>query len=1036
MRQIRLLSISLALAASFASAQVIQTLAGGGPNNIPGTAAAFGCPFRAVAGLGGTYYFSDPCAQRVYFVSVTGAVTVVAGDGTSGFSGDGGPATAATLHNPYGVALDSAGNVYIADSNNNRIRRVAAGTGVITTVAGTNGGGYNGDGIPATNAYLNQPYGIAVDSAGNLFIADSGNQRIRMVSASTALISTVAGSGNTCSSLGDGGPATSANLCSPYGVTIDAVDDIYIADSGWGRVRRVAASTGIITTFAGGGSSLGDGGPAANASLGDPVDVSLDTSGDLYIADLGDQRIREVNASSGNISTVAGNGTAGFSGDGGPATSAELNSPYGVGVDHSGGIFIADHSNQRVRYVAAGTGYISTAAGGGSEGDGYQAVNAILGSPSGVATDSSGNVYIADQDDQRVRRVSASTGIITTVAGNGVYGFSGDGGTAANAMLYNPYGVAVDTSGNLYIADQANQRIRKVTASSGLITTVAGNGSASYAGDGGPATNASLNNPGDVAVDSAGNLYIADASNNRIRLVVASTGIIITVAGNGAPGYAGDGGAATNANLNNPQGVALDNLGNLLIADSYNQRIRRVNLSSGVITTVAGNGIPGFNSDGQPATTASLYYPSGVTSDSTGNIYIADASNARIRRIDATTGEITTVAGNGDYFFSGDGGPAVSANLANPTNLTISSSGNLYIADESNNRIRMVTFGSALALSPSTVTFANQTSGVTSSPQSVTLSNNGLTSILLSGISVSGTFAVAGTTCGASLGAGASCTIMVTFTPLAAVSESGFLTVTAYGVLYSATLQGQGTLAGGAGTITDVIAGSGLNGGGTTGSVTLSVDSTVARTNSANTFSGNQTINGTVTATAFSGNGSTLTNLNPAALSAGTAAINITGNAATATSASHAYLAQTAGELNGIPAANYARLNTANAFTGNQGITGNVAITGNLSTTGAVTIGGGTPIKRYLSMTFEITLPALAVGSCATLNEPVTAVGSDTNDTISLGVSNAFMSGTSGLLVFQAWESAMNTISIRVCNVSGATTSSITNSIRVDLFKH
>jgi hypothetical protein len=393
------------------------------------------------------------------------------------------------------------------------------------------------------------------------------------------------------------------------------------------------------------------------------------------------------------------------------------------------------------------------------------------------------------------------------------------------------------------------------------------------------------------------------------------------------------------------------------------------------------------------------------------------------------------VAGNGDFFFSGDGGPALYANLASPANLTISSAGNLYIADESNNRMRIVTFGSALALSPTTVTFANQTDGLTSSPLPVTLTNNSSTTIFLAGVSVSGTFAVSGTTCGASLGSGAYCTIMVTFTPLAAVSESGFLTVTANGVLYNATLQGQGTVPAGTGTITGVVAGSGLTGGGTGGSVTLSVDSTVARTNSTNTFSGNQTVNGTLTATSFSGNGSGLTNISPAAIGPGTAAINITGNAATSTSATSAYKAQTAGELAGVAAADYARLNITNTFTGNQGITGNVAVTGTLSTTGAVGIGGGTPIAEYLSMTFKITAPALAVGACAKVTETVSAVGSDTNDTIALGVSNSFLS-LAGVLYFQAWESAMNTITIRACNVSGATTASNSDYVRVDLFKH
>lgn len=602
---------------------VITTIAGVGVAGFSGdgglaAAAAVNLPYGVAADLVGNVYIADLGNQRVRRIAPDGTMSTVAGTGVKGSLGDGGLATNAQLMSPRNVAVDAAGNLYISEFEGHRVRRVTP-DGKISTIAGTGIAGFRGDGGLAVNAQIGFPAGLTVDRVGTVYLADSQNQRIRKI-VPGGMISTVVGGTQSEPLLtpvavaidnygniyvadtsgvvheatpagawiaaagtgapgfsGDGAAASKAQLTAARDLAFDLAGDLFIADGI--RIREINPQ-GIISTVAGDGflHSVGDSGPATKAILNQPVGVALDRFGNLYIADTGTQRVRMV-APSGVISTLAGTGVAGFNGDQIPAATAMLYSPMGLFADVYGDVYVADTYNHRIREVAA-AGRISTFAGTGTGGEGpadLLAGQTELRGPRNVCVGITGTIYIVDTSNHRVLSVLPG-GYAATFAGNGTAGLGGDGGPARTAELNQPGACTVDAAGDVFIADTLNHRIAKVDAS-GVITTVAGTGQAGTSADGVTAVAAALNSPAGVAVDGNGDIFIADTGNNLIRQVTPK-GAIYTIAGNATAGFSGDGGLALAAQIDAPAGMVMDGAGALYFADNGTNRVRRLSPQS------------------------------------------------------------------------------------------------------------------------------------------------------------------------------------------------------------------------------------------------------------------------------------------------------------------------------------------------------------------------------------------------------------------------------------------------------------------------
>ncbi len=605
------------------------------------------------------------------------AIGTVAGGG-----GNGGLATEASLYLPEGVAVDDDGAVYVSDTENCQVRRIDPG-GRAVGVLGHASCGFSmgGDADLGTWQHTNYPRGVAVGPDGLLYVADTINCRVRRIEAAGTVM-TIAGRGS-CRASGDGGPAVHAGL-SPWGLGWDEQGNLYIADVFNCRIRRLD-SEGTITTVAGNGDCgfSGDGGTATAASLFFPRDVAVGRDGAIFIADAENCRVRRIDPATGVIETVAGATVAGGEScdDGGDGEAAEAASlqPWALAAEPGGAVLVADRAHCRVRRFVPG-GIIETVAGTGRcgySGDGGDAIDAALRQPSDIALAPDGVLYVADTGNCRIRRIETS-GTITTIAGGGACAPGGDGGWAVSASAWHPMGLAMGEGGEWYFSELDTCRVRRVDAN-GIISTYAGNGLCGYAGDGGAAVDARLSDMlGGLALAEDGTLYIAEGYNCRVRSVT-TRGLIHTVAGNGRCEFSGDGGPAREAALNFVADVEPDGSGGLLIAEPFNCRVRRVDLATGIIDTVVGDGSCHFNGEGVPAGQAGVE-PWAVAAGPDGSIFLADSGNCRVRSVNAD-GLIATVAGGDECGIGGDGGPALQAQFLLPYDLALDQAGNLYVAD-------------------------------------------------------------------------------------------------------------------------------------------------------------------------------------------------------------------------------------------------------------------------------------------------------------------------------------------------------------------
>ncbi len=667
----RLLAMTVMLLVSIAAAARGQsnyepyffvTFAGNGPGSVDGigSAARFNTPSGATVDSAGNVYVADFRNSTIRKITSSGVVSTLAGLAGNSGSADG-TGSAARFNLPFGVAVDSAGNVYVADTENDTIRKITP-SGVVSTLAGLAGSSGSVDGAGSAARFFN-PEGVAVDGAGNVYVADTENDTIRKITPA-GVVSTLAGLAGSPGSVNATG--SSARFSFPASVAVDTSGRVYVADANNFTVRKITPA-GVVSTLAGWAGHPGSAdGRGQTARFTFPQGVAVDGAGNVYVADTNNDTIRKINPG-GAVSTLAGSPGMNGSADG-TGSAARFFAPRGVAVDTAGKIYVADNGNDTIRSITT-TGSVTTLAGLASSGsaDGTGSA-ARFYSPSGAAVDSAGNVYVGDTGNHTLRKITPA-GIVSTLAG--LAGSQGRvDGTGSAARFIGPNGAAVDSAGNVYVADanNSNSAVRKITPAGIVSTLAAGN---------------SDDGAGGVAVDNAGNVFVALSGKSTIDKITPD-GVVSTLAG--SPFMPGNtDGTGSEARFANPEGVAVDNAGNVYVADTSNHTIRKIT-PTGVVSTLAGLAGSGGSADGI-GSSARFQYPYGVEVDNADNVFVADTYNHIIRKI-TPTGVVTTLAGLAGSQGSADGtGSAGRFNL--PDGIAVDNTGYVYVADSGNNTIRV-----------------------------------------------------------------------------------------------------------------------------------------------------------------------------------------------------------------------------------------------------------------------------------------------------------------------------------------------------------
>lgn len=655
-------------AASAPTFGVIETIAGRDwkftGEGMPALQVSLGESRGVACDRAGNVYATDAGNQAVVKIDTDGRLHILAGP-------DSAPQNRPSY--PSGVAVDSSGAVYFGE-NGQRVRKILP-SGEVVLIAGTDRRGFSPDGSTASRSAIGGIGFIAVAPDGTVVFSEYANNRVRRVD-SQGRLQTVAGDGRGRFA-GDGGPAEHASLLSPDGLAYDGQGNLFIADQGNGRVRKIGRD-GTISTIAGPG--------VTRHAPGLMRGLAVNSKGDVFAADSHMRQILVFRNGESSIFAGTGIDSKELSGQGGPATAASFDG-WGLAVSPKDELIISGPDYGHI-YRIGQDGTFSIIAGTGNwraPKDGMLARNAWFHQPSHLTLDSTGSIFLSDGGAQRIYRID-QRGLVTKLAGTGRPAFFGENVLAKDSAIYQPKGLRVRANGTVVFVENRSNRVREIT-SDGKLRTLAGDGRAEYAGDGGQATSAALNGPYGICLDSSGNIYVADTSNQRIRKITPS-GTIQLVAGDGARGYSGDGGPPERASLNGPTGIEIGPDGALYIADSRNYRVRKI--ANGIITTAAGDGNDRFAGDGGPAVKASLTWPYDLAFGPDRALYVLDTNGARIRRIDSASGIITTVAGNGSHTVSGDGGSPLQAGLGDLRGLAIDSAGNLYAAEQSTGRVRII----------------------------------------------------------------------------------------------------------------------------------------------------------------------------------------------------------------------------------------------------------------------------------------------------------------------------------------------------------